>query len=67
MVAQKDEFTNGRDRWYGDFLAQVITQTAVDSTSVRKRAGGLPAVQTISDDVSAGDAKKTLAVNPQES
>jgi NADPH:quinone reductase-like Zn-dependent oxidoreductase len=66
QALQKDEHSELRSWWYGEYLPKVLQENLVDSVKFVKRDGGLHALQQASVDVFEAKIRGKVVVNPQE-
>ena len=66
QVVQRDEHSEFRAWWYGEYIPKVLQQSLVDAVQFTKRDGGLAALQQASADIFEGKVRGKVVVNPQE-
>jgi NADPH:quinone reductase-like Zn-dependent oxidoreductase len=66
QAAQKEEYSEWRDWWYGSYLPSQLSPGVASPVSYTKVEGGLSALQKASQDVFDGKVRGKLVVDPQE-
>jgi NADPH:quinone reductase-like Zn-dependent oxidoreductase len=66
QMAQKEEYSDWRDWWYGEYLPKVLQENLVEPVKFTKVEGGLAALQQASADVFEGKVRGKLVVNVQD-
>lgn len=66
QAAQKDEYAEWREWWYGTYLPQVLSEESVEAVKYKKVEGGLKPLQSASQDVFEGKVRGKVVIDPQE-